>query len=256
MTSGKTEVPAPPSIAATDAPPLTAAGEPPAFDRLTGSELGRLTLGFYLVFWGALVVLSAMCEFFTAFAVRFLAGVILGGGCVALTFGAWRLHQVKSLGDSWRRRTREALIASALLIYLCPFFLMWRQVPMNLYLLGHALAMLAALCYSLTLNCQIVAALGRATGKRSLVTQSVLFGTIAVVMLFPPFALFAQVTILAVRSGRDPLSLVQFWLERTQSWIVLLLLVPFALTLSLVWAAKDLALHRLLDRHADEPTAP
>jgi hypothetical protein len=223
-------------------------------DRLPASDLGRLTLGFYLLFWGELIVLSALCELFTALAARLLPSTILAGGCVALAWGAWRLHQVNGLGDTWRRRTREALIAAALLVYLCPFFVMWRRLPSNLYLLGHVLAMMAVLCYSLTLNCQIVAVLGRAAGKRSFVTQSILFGTISVVMLFPPFGLFAQMMVLAAHNGRDPLDMLQFWLERTHPWIVLLLLVPFGLTLSLVWAAKDVVLHRLFNTRTADPT--
>jgi hypothetical protein len=250
MTSEKTDVPAAPAVLGL--PPL-GTDKPSALDRLASGELGRLTFGFYLVFWGKLIVLAALCELLAVFAPRFPAALVLVGGYVALGVGAWRLHQVQGLGESWRRRTRDALIAAGLLLYLCPFFLMWRRLPANLYLLGHALAMLAVLCYSLTLHCQIVAALGRAIGKRSLVTQSVLFGTVAIVMLFPPFALFAQVTVLAARSGRDPLGLVQFWLERGPSWVVLVLLVPFALTLSLVWAAKDIVWHRLLDRPDNHP---
>jgi hypothetical protein len=142
-----------------------------------------------------------------------------------------------------------------LLAYLCPFFLMWRRLTGNLYLLGHALALLAVFSYSLTLHCQMVAVLGRAAGKRSLVVQSILFGTISVVMLFPPLALAAQVMVLAARDGRDPLGLLQFWLERAQPWMVLPVVLPFALTLSLVWAAKDIVLKRTLATPATEPTS-
>jgi len=251
--SEKIDVAAPPPILAADAPPATMTGEARRLDRLGGDDLARLTLGFYCVFWGALVMLAALCESLTSMSVRFVPVFVLGAGSLTLVVGTWRLHQVNALGDSWRRRTREALIAAGLLAYLCPFYLMWRRVPVNLYLLGHALAFLAVFCYSVSLCCQMVAVIGRVADKRRLVVQAILFGTISIVMLFPPFALFAQLMVLAGRAGRDPLGLLQFWLGRAQPWMVLLVLVPFALSLSLVWAAKDLVLQRLLAARATEP---
>jgi len=244
--SGKTDVAGTPPSLMADAPPATATGETGLLDRLASNDLARLTLGFYCVFWGALVVLAALSESLTSISMGIQHGVVLGAGCVAWVVGAWRLHQVSELGDSWRRRTREALIATGLLAYLCRFYLMWRRVPVNLYLLGHALAFLALFCYFISMCCQLVAVIARAAGKRSLMVQAILFGTISIVMLFPPFALIAQLMVIAGRDGRDPVSLLQFWLERAQPWMVLVMLVPFALTLSLVWTAKDLVLARLL----------
>jgi len=238
MTSARTDV--------ADAPPLPASGDTAAFDHLASNDLARLTLGFYFIFWGGLVVLVTLCEALTGLTLRMLHATILGAGSVAMTVGAWRLHQVNALGDAWRRRTRETLILMGLVSYLCPFFLMWRRVPVNLYLLGHALVLLAAFCYSMAVCCQLVAVLARQAGKRGLVTQSILFGAVAVVMLFPPLAVLAQVMVASARDGRDPVSFLQLLLQRAQPWMVLTLLVPFALTLSLVWAAKDLVLRRLL----------
>jgi hypothetical protein len=237
----------PSPIPAVAAPPATA-GEAVLLDQVPSADLGRLTMGFHFWFWGALLTVLALCESFATLSMRLLDSTVLAAGCLGLFFGARRLHQVQSLGDVWRRRTREMLIVAGLLAYFCPFFLMWRRLPVNLYLLGHALAFFALLCLFLTMGCQITAAIGRAAGRRALVTQSILFGTLAVVVLFPPFALFAQVMILAVREGRDPLNLLQFWLGRAQPWLVLAPLLPFGLTLALVWTAKDIVLQRLLAR--------
>jgi hypothetical protein len=221
-------------------------------DRVPAADLGRLTMGLHFWFWGALLTVLALCESVTTFSVRLLDTTVMAAGCLGLFFGSRRLHQVQSLGDVWGRRTREALIAGGLLAYLCPFFLMWRRLPGNMYLLGHALAFLAILCFSLTLGCQVTALIGRAAGRRALVTQSILFGTLAVVVLFPPFALFAQVMILAVRDGRDPLNLLLFWLGRTQPWLLLASLLPFGLTLALLWTAKDIVQQRLLATRENE----
>jgi hypothetical protein len=246
MMSGRIDVPAPPVI------PAVVAGETGLLDRLASHDLSRLTIGFYGLFWGGMLIVAGLCDSLASLTIRLLHVVLLSCGCLGLVVGARRLHQVNTLGDTWRRRTREGLIAAGLLAYLCPFFLMWRRLPVNLYLLGHALAFLAVFCYSLTLCCQTVAVIGRAAGKRSLVVQAILFGAISVVVLFPPFAVFAQVMILAAHDGRDPLGLLQFWLGRATPWLVLMPVVPFALTLSLLWAAKELVLERLLATRQDK----
>ena len=203
-------------------------------------------MGLYFWFWGALLAVLALCESFATITVRMLDAVVLAAGCLGLVVGSRRLHQVRAMGESWSRRTREALVAAALLAYLCPIFLMWRRLPANMYLLGHTLAFFALLCYLLTSVCQITAAIGRAAGRRALVMQSILFGTLAVVVLFPPFALLAQFMILAARDNHDPLNLVQFWLGRVPPWLVFAPLLPVALTLAPVWTAKDIVLQRLL----------
>ena len=250
--SERISVATPPPIVSTVAPPHPADATVP-LDRVAARDLARLTLGFSFVFWGALLTLAGLCESLMVPTLRLMPVLLLGAGSLALVTGAWRLHQVQGLDDSWRRRTREVLIVVALLAYLCPFYAMWRRLPTNTYLLGHVLAMLALFSYSLTLLCHTVSILGRAAGKRSLVIQAILFGTLSVVVLFPPFALLAQAMVVAARGGHDPFALVQFWLERMPPWIVLALLLPFSLTLSLIWAAKDLTLHRLLST-PDEPT--
>jgi hypothetical protein len=218
----------------------------PTLARLGMQDLARLTLGFYFVFWGALGFLAALTESLTAQQLRLFHLVFMVAGSVGMAAGAWRLHQVRALGDRWRRRTRELLIATVLVAYLCPFYLMWREVPLQAYLLGHTLVFAGMFFYALVTMCQTVAGLGRAAGRRPLVIQAIAFGTVTVVVGFPPFVLFGEVMYLAARAGRDPWALLQLWLARAQFWMVPALLVPFALTLSLVWAAKDLALERLL----------
>ncbi len=231
----------------------TPTGETGAFDRLGADDLGRLTIGFYFAFWGALVMMVGLCDLAVASATRSLHAFVLVAGNVSVAVGTWRLHQVNALGGPWRRRTREALIAAVAAAYLSPFFAMWQRLPGNLYLLGHALGMLAAWCGWLALSCQAVMALGRAAGKRSLVIQAMLFGLMVVVMLFPPFARVAQEMVLTARAGHNPLAALQFWVQRVPPWWLLTLTLPAALVLSLLWAAKDLALHRLLAARDREP---
>lgn len=220
----------------------------PLLHRLPAHDLGRLSLGLYCAFWGTLLVVAGLCESLATSSWRALNILLLLAGHLSLVLGAWRLHQVDSLGDSWRRRTREALVASILLAYLAPFFILWRQVPANLYFLGHGLALLGIFYYWIALMCQVAGVLGRAAGRRGLLIQAIVFGTISVLLLFPPFGILTNVAVMTARNGADPFAIVQFWMQRSPVWLLFLLLLPFPLTLSLLWTAKDVVLGRLLER--------
>ena len=115
---------------------------------------------------------------------------------------------------------------------------MWRHLPRNLYLLVHALVFLGGFIYWTSLLDSTIATLGRAVRRRSLVIQSVLFAG-ATFFLGIPFLLLAQSLIMAATQGCDPLELLRVFLMKVHPVFVLALLVPFSLTLSLVWAAKD-----------------
>jgi len=52
--------------------------------------------------------------------------------------------------------------------------------------------------------------------------------------------------VVAARAGGDPFAVLQFWLQRTPVGLTFVLLLPFPLTLSLLWTAKDAVLGRLL----------
>ncbi|MCG3149602.1 MAG: hypothetical protein PCFJNLEI_03067 [Verrucomicrobiae bacterium] len=220
-------------------PPLTALND------LSAAALARLSLGFYFLFWGLLVMVAALTESLTIVALRPLSIILIGTGGLAMTTGAWRLTRVTGLGSSWRNRTWSLFIVTILVAYLSIFFVMWRRLPTNAYLLGHALAFFAGVLVTLCLLCLPVMVLARAADRPGLALQAGAFGTAALVLLLPPFGLIVQRMIEASRNGVDPFTLLQFWVANTSIWITMILLVPFSLTLSLLWAAKDLVLEHL-----------
>jgi len=170
--------------------------------------------------------------------------VVLGAGLIGMVLGSWRLQQARELSTEWNGQARRLLWLAVAVAYLYPFFYMWRHLPTNLYLLGHAIAFVGGFIYWTSLLDSTVATLGRAIRRRSLVIQSVLFSG-ATFLLVLPFLLLAQSLVMAATQGYDPLALLRLLLTKIHPVFVLALLVPFSLTLSLVWAAKDLALQLL-----------
>lgn len=242
----------------TPAPIMTddANSRPPApLAQLDARDLGQLLIGFNFLFWGLLALLAAVTESLVAPTVRAFWVVFIGAGSLAISAGAWRLHRVNHLGAEWHRRTRDLLIAAVLAAYLSLFYVVWRQYPRTLYFLLHAVAFAGVVIGLLSLLCMPVAALARAANRRNLAFQCVAFGTIAVVLLVPVFALVAQAMVAAARQGQDPFLLLQTWILSSRLGLLLLGLLPFSLTLSLLWSAKDLVWERL-DEMVDEPGPP
>ncbi|MEI6082941.1 MAG: hypothetical protein WCS70_01420 [Verrucomicrobiota bacterium] len=217
----------------------------PTLNNLSAAALAQLVLGLYFLFSGLLMLVAALTESFVATALRPLSVILIGAGGLGMATGAWRLHRVTGLGEAWRKRTRDLLIATVLAAYLSLFFILWRQLPTNGYLLAHALAFFALVLVTVCLLCLPVRVLAHAADRPGLAVQAGAFGTVALVLLVPPFGLIAQRMIEALREGVDPFALLQFWVAHTAVWITMVMLVPFSLTLSLLWSTKDLVLDHL-----------
>lgn len=222
--------------------------------QLETGDLAELTLGLNFVFWGWLVFVMALTETLATPVVRPFPVLFLGAGGLGAVRGAYRLQRIRALGAAWRNRTRDLFVASGLVAYLSLFYLLWRQAAAEPYLLAHALTFFGMIIVMLGLLCPPVRHLARAAGRRNLGLQCGVFGTVAVGLLAPVYATVARTLVGAVQQGYDPVLVLQLWLARTSLGAALLILVPVALILSLVWTAKDLALKALLAKAA--PATP
>ena len=226
--------------------------------RLVPRQLADLALGFYCLFWGALATLAAAVELLVTVAPavdlskvpapRLFSVLVCSAGVVAIMTGSWRLNRAGDMGDPWRNTSRRLLIAAVALAYLMPVYFLWRRVPNSLYLFGHALAFLGLLICFMGLLCSVVSALARVSGQRSLATQATLFGAGSFLVLVLFVAVLTQALFVATRRGLSLLEVLQFLLNSAPPAILLALLLPLSLTLSTVWAAKDVVLRELRDR--------
>jgi len=242
------------AAAPTSAPPDSTRGVPEGGEApevtLSPRDLTRLAQGFYFTFWGTLAVLAATMESLVVLTMRLFHATVLGAGLIGMVVGAWRLQQARGLGGEWNIHARRLLWLAAAVAYLCPFFYMWRHLPKNLYLLGHAVVFVGGFIYWTSLLDSTIATLGRVLRRRSLVIQSVVFSG-ATFVLAVPFLLLAQSMVMAATQDYDPLTMLQLLLTKIHPVFVLVVLVPFSLSLSLVWAAKDFALHLLTASETD-----
>lgn len=206
----------------------------------------RLAQGFYFVFWGLLLTVLTGVELLMLIDMPPFAESLLGVGVLSTLIGSWRLYQVRSLGEPWRRGIRWTFGLAMLMTYFCLFFYLWRRVPMSAYLLGNVLAFAATgIVYVIAFN-RVVAVLATALGRKDMVFESRMFGTGNVGLLLLPFAcVIAYIIGMAIFQHSDPLSELRFLLGRANLLIIIVLLLPFSLTLSLAWSCKDAVLRQL-----------
>ena len=213
--------------------------------KLDTGDLAELTLGLHFVFWSLLVFVMSLTETLATPVLRAFPVLFLGAGGLGAICGVYRLQRITALGVAWRKRMRQLMCAAGLAAYLSLFYLLWRQASAELYLLAHALVFFGVVIVLLGLLCAPVMQLARLAGRPNLVLQCGVFGALAMGLLAPAYALVVRTLVTAIRHGYDPLLVLQFWLERTSWGAALLILLPVALMLSLVWSAKELAVESL-----------
>ena len=227
--------------------PGPAIGRPISIDvRVSARDYVRLAQGFYFIFWGLVLTVLTGAQLLMPIDMPPFAESFLGVGVLATVVGSWRLYQVRGLGEAWRRRIRRAFTLAMLMTYFCVFFYLWRRAPVSTYLLGNVLAFAATgIAYIIAFN-RVVAVLAAALGRKDMVFESRMFGSGNIGLLLLPFAcVVAYIIGMAVFQRSDPLAELRFLLVRANLLIIIVLLLPFSLTLSLAWSCKDAVLRQL-----------
>jgi len=99
---------------------------------------------------------------------------------------------------------------------------------------------------------RVVATLAVALGRKDMALESRVFGSGNIGLLLVPFAcVVAYIIGMAVFQRSDPLSELRFLLGRANLLVIILLLLPFSLTLSLAWSCKDAVLRQLSNLDPD-----
>ena len=250
--------------------PPKAGAAAPVLPAISAPDLVRLVQGFYFIFWGLLVTVLVGAQILLLFWLHTFAEMFLAAGVFGVLTGTWRLYQTRlgtparvpsrpgpavASADAgpltaavglWRRHVGRLLTLAVLLTYFCVLFYLWRRAPLGLYLQLNALLFVAVGIVYVAALSRTVYALAGLLGRRQLAQESRLYGIGTLALLVGPF--LGAVAYLATRTvtrHSNPLVEFHFLITRLNLLISILVLLPFSLTLSLVWSAKDAALQRL-----------
>jgi hypothetical protein len=210
-------------------------------------SLGRLVRGLSALFWGLPIALIAC--FYTARTEELrnfnVFPAIVSTGL--LVFGIWQLGDFQKQERVWRHALDRGLISSLVVFFFSPFLFWWSRDPENQFFLGMVIALaISGLLFLAFLNI-ILQRLGAMLPDEALRLETKQFTSWNMNILAALFVLAAMH--FAIGRVRDlPLWLAQipFLSEPTSQyfqWFLLMLaLLPLAMTMALLWKTKEVIL--------------
>jgi len=207
-------------------------------------SLGRLVRGLSALFWGLPTALI-VC-FYTARAEGFkVFGIVPPLAATGLlVYGLWQVGAFQKQERVWRNALDRARILGLINFGLSPFLYWWYRVPNNSFFTTMVLVLVfASLLFLGSLNL-LLQRLGAMLPDEALRLEIRQFTGLNLNLLLTT-ALLTVVYIGLSRLGDLPLYLqaVMLVLERGSFWfLVLLVLLPLAMTMALLWKTKEVIL--------------
>jgi hypothetical protein len=207
-------------------------------------SLGRLVRGLSALFWGLPITLIAC--FYTAKgdwlrAVGIVPPLVTTG---LLAYGLWQLGDFQKQERVWRAALDRALVLSLINFGLSPFLYWWSRLPANTFFLAIVLVLtLSALLFLASLNL-VLQRLGAMLPDEGLRLETSQYTKLNLNLLLATFVL----ALLYVGIGQ--FHTLPFWLDlmvsvidRGSLWfLILLVLLPLAMTMALLWKTKEVIL--------------
>jgi hypothetical protein len=207
-------------------------------------SLGRLVRGLSALFWGLPITLivcfhTARADSLKSFGI--VPPLVTTG---LLAYGLWQLGDFQKQERIWRVALDRARVLSLINFGLSPFLYWWNRLPANTFFLAMVVVLsLSALLFLGSLNL-LLRRLGAMLPDEGLRLETRQFTTLNLNLLFVTVVL----ALLYVALGQ--FYTLPFWLglvvsvvERGSLWfLVLLVLLPLAMTMALLWKTKEVIL--------------
>jgi hypothetical protein len=207
-------------------------------------SLGRLVRGLSALFWGLPITLivcfhTAKADSLKSFGI--VPPLVTTG---LLAFGLWQLGDFQKQERVWRTALDRARLFSLINFGLSPFLYWWNKVPANTFFLAMVLTLtLSALLFLGSLNL-VLRRLGAMLPDEGLRLETRQFTALNLNLLFATFVLaLLYVGIAQFPNLPDWLSVTVGVMERGSFWfLILLILLPLAMTMALLWKTKEVIL--------------
>ena len=207
-------------------------------------SLGRLVRGLSALFWGLPITLivcfhTAKADSLKSFGI--VPPLVTTG---LLAFGLWQLGDFQKQERVWRTALDRARLFSLINFGLSPFLYWWNKVPNNTFFLAMVLTLtLSALLFLGSVNL-VLRRLGAMLPDEGLRLETRQFTALNLNLLFATFVLaIVYVGIAQFPNLPGWLSLTVGIMERGSFWfLILLILLPLAMTMALLWKTKEVIL--------------
>ncbi len=207
-------------------------------------SLGKLVRGLSALFWGlplALVICFHTAKADTLRTYQIVPPVACTG---LLLYGLWLLGAFQKQERVWRSALDLAMLLGLIDVGLSPFLFWWNKMPQNLFFTGMVVAFtFSGLAFVASLN-RVLRRLGAMLPDEALRVEIRQFTGLN----FGVLGMTAIVAALYVGLGRFQelpffLQALAMALDENNFWLlVLLVLLPMAMTMALLWKTKEVSL--------------
>jgi hypothetical protein len=208
-------------------------------------SLGQLVRGLSALFWGLPLALLVSVKTALSDWLRPLGIVppILALGLIC--YGLWQLGHFQKQERIWTRALDRAKLLGFINLGLSPFLYWWNKLPsIPFYAMTIALLMLSGLLFLFDLN-QVLQRLGAMLPDETLRLETKWFTSMNLGLLI--FIVVAVAIYAALEQVNHLPRLVLTALQTIEPvrslLVVLLVLLPLALTMTLIWKIKEVVLH-------------
>ena len=207
-------------------------------------SLGRLVRGLSALFWGLPVTLivcigTAIAGWFRVYGI--VPPLVTTG---LLVFGLWQLDSFQKQERPWRNALDRAKIFALINLGLSPFVFWWNQQPGLIFFnISMAVLALTAWLFLFTLNTVLVR-LGAMLPDETLRHETRQFTSVNR-MLLAAFLIVAALHVVVARVPRWPAEfgpILVLWDRGGLLLLILLGLLPLAMTMALLWKTKEVIL--------------
>jgi hypothetical protein len=207
-------------------------------------SLGRLVRGLSALFWGLPITLI-VC-FYTA-KIETLKPLGVGPPLLMiglLAFGLWQLGDFQKQERVWRAALDRARVLNMVNFFLSPYLYWWHKVPANTFFFVMVIVMaFSALLFLGSLNL-VLRRLGAMLPDEALRLETKQFTALNINLLFATFLVaLIYLGVAQVHALPRWLGVVVGLLDRGSLWfLILLVLLPLAMTMALLWKTKEVIL--------------
>jgi hypothetical protein len=212
--------------------------------------LARLVRGLSALFWGLPITLL-VCVYTANAEWLQLYGIVPPILATAwLAFGLSQLAYFQPQERVWIEALDRARLLSVVMVFLCPFLYWWNQAPREQhYLICVLLLCGIGLLFLATLNL-VLRRLSAMLPDETLRLETDHFTALNRGLLFATVSLLAVYTVLRQYPDLPPnLVFLLLAIERVWMWLgIVLILLPLAMTMALLWKTKEAILDSVFNR--------
>ena len=210
-------------------------------------SLGRLVRGLSALFWGLPITLIVCFHTAKAESLKSFGIVPPLATTGLLAYGLWQLGDFQKQERVWRTALDRARLFSLINLGLSPFLFWWNKVPANTFFLAMVMGLiLSGLMFLGSLNL-VLRHLGAMLPDEGLRLETRQFTTLNLNLVFVTFVLALLYVGLGQFTTLPPWLVTMVGvMERGSLWfLILLILLPLAMTMALLWKTKEVILENV-----------